>query len=217
MSPDANISSKMATPSTPNTIAAVADPVITDLTIRPSVHEMNPREWRCIKKDLYLHTSEQSAYLYIALKNEKELTAEDLVVVDIRVGEAPSDKTSGHLWESRPGGIWVLKSRFSGNIDQAVTEVDVLFGTDAVDPRPQWNLMRLPLQVNAHPQVPVARLSVLHGRAKPRPDARPALRVEEYGKFKIVQISDTHMVIGVGVCKDAIDAHGNNLSESEAD
>ena len=48
-------------------------------------------------------------------------------------------------------------------------------------------------------------------------DTRAALRVKEDGKFKIVQISDTHMVTGVGVCKDAIDAIGNNLPESEAD
>ena len=111
----------------------------------------------------------------------------------------------------------MLRSKFSGKIDQAVTEVDVLFGMDAVDPRPQWALMRPSLQLNAQPKVPVARLSVLRGRAKPRPDARAALRVREDGKFKIVQISDTHMVTGVGVCKDAIDAHGKNLPESEAD
>lgn len=87
---------------------------------------------------------------------------------------------------------------------------------DAVDPRPQWALMRSSLQLNGQPKVPVARLSVLHGRAKPRPDAQAALRVREDGKFKIVQISDTHMVTGIGVCKDAIDAHRNNLPESEA-
>jgi len=71
------------------------------------------------------------------------------------------------------------------------------------------------LQLNAQPKAPVAKLSVLRGRAKP--DARAALRVKENGKFKIVQISDTHMVTGVGVCKDAIDAHGNHLPEGEAD
>jgi metallophosphoesterase superfamily enzyme len=43
------------------------------------------------------------------------------------------------------------------------------------------------------------------------------LRVNDDGKFKIVQISDTHMVTGVGICKDAIDAHGMDLPESEAD
>lgn len=30
-------------------------------------------------------------------------------------------------------------------------------------------------------------------------------------------MSDTHMVTGVGVCKDAVDADGNFLPESEAD
>jgi hypothetical protein len=63
----------------------------------------------------------------------------------------------------------------------------------------------------------VVRLSVLHGRAKPRPDAWAALRVREDGKFKIVQISNTYIVTGVRVCKDAIDAHGKNLLESKAD
>ncbi|KAK4170764.1 hypothetical protein QBC36DRAFT_383030 [Triangularia setosa] len=47
--------------------------------------------------------------------------------------------------------------------------------------------------------------------------ARATLRVREEDKFKIVQISDTHMVTGVGVCKDAIDAQGKYLPESEAD
>jgi hypothetical protein len=87
--------------------------------------------------------------------------------MDIRVGDPPPYPGSGHAWESRPGGIWVLRSKFSGVVGQAVTEVDVLFGVDAVDPRVQWALMRSPLQLNAQPMVPVARLSVLHGRAKP--------------------------------------------------
>jgi len=216
--------SKAATSSTSHTTAVVAHPVVTDLTVcifSPTVStstcELDPQIWHRIEKELYLYTSQQSAWLYVALANEEELAAEDLLVMDIRVGEPPPNPSSGHSWESRPGGIWLLRSKFSGKIDQAVTEVDVLFGVDAVDPRPQWTLMRSSLQLNAQPEVPVARLSVLRGRAKPRPDAWAALRVKEDGKFKIVQISDTHMVTGVGVCKDAIDAHGNHLPESEAD
>ena len=214
----------MATSSTSHTTATVPHSVVTDLTIcifsptvSPPTCEPDPRIWHRIEKELYLYTAERTAWLYIALANEEELTAEDLLVIDIRVGDSPPNPSSGHSWESRPGGIWVLRSKFSGMIDQAVTEVDVLFGVDAVDPRPQWALMRSSLQLNAQPNVPVARLSVLHGRAKPRPDVPVALRVREDGKFKIVQISDTHMVTGVGICKDAIDAHGNDLPESEAD
>jgi hypothetical protein len=198
--------------------------VVTDLTIRivsptvsPSTCRLDPRTWHRIDKELYLYTSQQSAWLYVAPANEKDIAAEDLLVIDIRVGEPPTNPTSGRPWESRPGGIWVLRSRFSGSIDHIVTEVDVLFGMDAVDPRPQWALMQLPLHLHGEPNVPVARLSVLHGRATPSPDARAPLRVKTDGSFKIVQISDTHMVTGVGVCKDAIDARGENLPESEAD
>ncbi|WEW59281.1 hypothetical protein PRK78_004750 [Emydomyces testavorans] len=212
----------MTAASTFNIATIVAHPVVKDLTvcISPTISptcDLDPRIWHRIEKELYLYTSQQSAWLYVALANEEELAAEDLLVMDIRVGEPPPNPSSDHSWESRPGGIWVLRSKFSGEIGEAVTEVDILFGVDAVDPRPQWALMRSSLQLNALPKMPVARLSVLHGRAKPRPHAPVALRVREDGKFKIVQISDSHMVTGVGVCKDAIDAHGKKLPESEAD
>jgi hypothetical protein len=196
-------------------MAVVPHPVVTDLTVcifsptvSPSTCELDPRVWHRIEKELCLYTSQQSAWLYVALANEEELAAEDLLVMDIRVAEPPPNPSSGHSWESRPGGIWVLRSKVSGMIDQAVTEVDVLFGMDTVDPRPQWALMRSSLQLNGQPKVPVARLSVLHGRAKPRPDAQAALRVREDGKFKIVQISDTHMVTGVGYAKMLLIAMG---------
>ncbi|KAF1846294.1 Metallo-dependent phosphatase [Cucurbitaria berberidis CBS 394.84] len=206
--------------SAPHTTTIVARHVVTDITVciippKTSTCELDPRTWHCIEKDLYQYTSQHSAWLYVALANEDELAAETLVVGDIRAGERPPS-SSGH-WNSRPGGIWVLRKKFAGDIDQAVTEVEVLFGTDAVDPRPQWTLMQSPLQINAQPEIPVARLSILHGRAKPRLTADVPLRVREDSKFKIVQISDTHMVTGVGVCNDAIDEQGNDLPESEAD
>jgi hypothetical protein len=214
--------SRTATSSTPYTTAILAHPVVTDLTVcifsptvSPSTCKLDSRIWHRIEKELYLYASQQSAWLYVALVNKEELrAAEDLVVVNISVGEqTPTD--SGTSWESRPYGIWLLRRKFS-TIDETVTEVDVFFGVDAVDPRPQWALMQSPLQLETHPKIPVARLSVLRGRA-PRSDTPAALRVREDGKFKILQISDTHMVTGVGVCRDAIDAHGNDLPESDAD
>ena len=212
--------SKSVTASPSRTTAVVPHPVVTDLTVcisDPSACELDLRVWHRVEKDLFLYTSKQSAWLYVALANETELVAEDLLVTDIRVVESPPNLCLDNSWESRPGGIFVRRSKFFGKVEQAVTEVDVLFGVDAVDPRPQWTLMRSPLQLSSQLDVPVARLSVLHGRAKPRPNDRAALRVREDGKFKIVQISDTHMVTGVGTCKDAIDARGNRLPESEAD
>ncbi|KAM0714514.1 hypothetical protein Q7P37_009809 [Cladosporium fusiforme] len=204
------------TPSVP-----CARSVVTDLTVcfiprgaAVSTCALDSRKWHRIKKELYLHTSEQSAWLYVALADEKDIKAEDLLVMDIRVGKQPPSASGP--WEGRPCGIWLLRS-LSVNIERAVTDIDVLFGQDAVDPRPQWTLIRPSLQLNGLPEVPGARLSVLYGRARPISDTRTALRVRENGKFKIVQISDMHMVTGVGVCNDAIDAKGNNLPESEAD
>jgi len=215
---------------------SVADPVVTDVTVcvfaptaaSPSGCDLDPRMiWHRVEKELYLHSSQQTkAWLYVALASAEGLAAEDLLVLEIAVGERPPPDSSlqpaGHSWEceweSRPCGIWVRRGKSSGKIDQAVTGVDVLFGTDAVDPRPQWALVRPSLQLDAAtPEAPTARLSIHRGRPKRRPDARPVLRVREDGSFKIVQVSDTHMVTGVGVCKDAIDADGKNLPESEAD
>lgn len=99
-----------------------------------------------------------------------------------------------------------------------MTAVDILFGKDAVDPRPQWSMVKPPLRLNAELDVPVAILTIQRATAKPRPDSpRAPLRVGKGGKFKIIQISDTHMVTGVGVCKDATDRNGQALPESEAD
>jgi hypothetical protein len=218
--------SKMATSSDPSTIDLEnAGTVITDLTVcfcspteTPSSCALDSRIWHRIEKDLYLHTARQSAWLHTARAKETELTANDLLVMDIRVGQPHPGADSDNSWESRPSGIWVLRRSYSGDIGQAVTELDVLFGIDAVDPRPQWALMQRPLQLNAQLEVPVARLSVLYGRAKPKQSRlRTALRVREDGKFKVLQISDTHMVTGIGVCKDAIDSRGRALPESAAD
>ncbi|KAK2021892.1 Metallo-dependent phosphatase [Colletotrichum zoysiae] len=194
--------------------------VVTDLTVLissttpPSSCESGPRKWHRIEKDLYIHKSQQSAWLYVELAPEAELKPEDLLVIDIRVGDPPPKSSS---WESRLGGIWVLRSTFSCRNDKSVTEVDVLFGMDAVDPRPQWALTSLSLQLDGQPTGLAPRLSVLRDRVMPKPDDRPTLRVREGGTFKIVQISDTHMVTGVGECNDAIGAHGEYLRTSEAD
>lgn len=204
--------------------ASFAHPVVTDLTVCffslegvPSTCVPDPQTWRRIDKELYLYTHQQTAWLYVALANEDELSAEDLFVADIIVGEAPPNSSSSRPWESRPGGIWVLRSKFAANNDRPVTDVDVLFGPDAVDPRPQWALVGSSLQLDGQSEPPDVKLTVLFGRARPIMDARTILRVGEDNRFKIVQISDTHMVTGVGVCKDAIDADGNHMPQSVAD
>lgn len=199
--------------------------VITDLTVNfcfpidpPSISGLDPRKWRRIEKELYLHTTRQTAWLHVTQAKEEDLTADDLVLTDIKISELHPSTSSDSSWESRLAGIWVLRSNYTGNNHQAITAVDVLFGVDAVEPRPQWALIRPPLQLNPPPGVPAAQISVRRGVTKPRPGGPPeALRIKEDGTFKVLQISDTHMVTGVGVCNDAMDAHGQPLPESEAD
>lgn len=212
----------MAASSTFYTTAVTAHRIVTDLTVcfcpivSPCTCKLDPRRWHRIEKDLYLYRSQQSAWLYVAIADEAELVLEeDMLVVNICVRERPPDPGSDYSWESRPGGIWVQRCKFSGKIDQAVTEVDVLFGVDAVDPRPQWDLMKSSLHLDADPEVPVARLTVLYGTPEPRPDRAP-LRVGPQGKFKIILISDTHMGTDE-LCRDAIDANGKKRPESKAD
>ncbi|KAF2425363.1 Metallo-dependent phosphatase [Tothia fuscella] len=189
--------------------------IVLDLTIAPPSPSLDPRVWHPIRKDLHLHTSQDEAWLYVALATEEELAIGELVVTDIRVTKPSPHSGLGRSWVSRPGGIWVLQRAFSGNIEEVITEVDVLFGDDAVDPRPNWALLPSPLQLDVQSKSTAARLTMLRGGAKI--DSRKPLRVKEDGTFRIVQISDTHMVTGVGVCKDAIDADGNHLPTSEAD
>lgn len=200
--------------------------LVTDLTITfgaaavPSSDEMtDPSKWYRIEKDLYLHSAEQSAWLQVASAEETDLRPDDLVVTDIRVSEQHPNNGSDGSWESRPGGIWLQRSKYAGDSHHhAVTDVDVLFGTDAVDPRPKWSLLKQPLQLEKQSQAPVPRLTMRHGRPElRRDDAWTPLRVGADGKFKILQISDTHMVTGVGQCKDATDAKGRLLPKEEAD
>ncbi|TRX95863.1 hypothetical protein FHL15_003417 [Xylaria flabelliformis] len=199
--------------------------VITDLSISfssstdpISTCSADSLEWHRIEKNLYLDSLNQSAWLQVAQIEERQLTADDLVITDIKISEQCPSTSPDSSWESRPGGIWVLRDNYAGDYDQVVTAVDVLFGTDAVDPRPHWALLHQPFLLDTQPGGPAPRLTVRHGRARQAPDhTQTKLRVKKDGKFKIVQLSDTHMVTGPGECKDAMDAHGQPLPEAPAD
>ena len=206
------------------TDAKLAYSVVTDLTIHfcsstDLITSSKPESgrWHRLDKDLYLYSSQQSAWLQMALAKEEDLCSDDAVVTDIIISEHSPTVGSKDSWERRPGGIWLFKSNYTASSQRAVTGVDVLFGADAVEPRPEWTLMKSQLQLNAPKQAPIARLSVRHGKADPKRNPGITLRAKDDGKFKVVQISDTHMVTGVGVCNDAIDAHGQPLPDSEAD
>ena len=207
-----------------------AGSVVTDITIsfcsslNPlSSCRLDPSEWHRIEKDLYLNSGwVKSAWVHVQRKKEEELTTDDKVVVGVKIGRLdPAVGEKGEhaeRWESRPGGIWILRSskRHDSDSDKAVTSVDVLFGADAVDPRPGWTLAQTPLLVDHDQELQVARLSTRHGRPKgEHKDVQPQVRKD--GRFKILQVSDAHLSTGTGKCRDAIDANGEPSANCEAD
>lgn len=160
--------------------------------------------------------------MHVQRKKEEELDEDDMVVVGVRLGRLDpgmgEQGRSGERWEARPGGIWVLrgKGRKESDSVHAVTAVDVLFGADAVDPRPGWELASTPLLVDADSKSHLPRLSVRHGQPKTEAKVSPP-RVRKDGRFKILQISDAHLSTGVGVCRDAIGPDDKPSTNCEAD
>ncbi|CAJ2507939.1 Uu.00g091250.m01.CDS01 [Anthostomella pinea] len=190
--------------------------IIIDITIAQcstvnifSSCKLDPEVWHRVEKDLYLDQAwTSSAYVHVRRKKEEELTANDKVVVDVTVGRLdPSTGVKGQAdvrWESRPGGLWILRSAKPNASDskKAITAVDVLFGDDAVEVRDGWQLQNTPLLLDANTEIPVPHITVRRGSHEET--AKPQPRVKDNGKFKIMQLADLHLSTGVGRCRDAI-------------
>lgn len=190
--------------------------VITDITIQTcsrlnpiSKCRLDPDKWHRIEKDLYLRKGWgiSQAYVHVRRKREEDLKIDDTVVIDLKVGRVDptmGDKSETDVtWEGRPGGLWIKRSakKHESDSERAVTAVDVLFGPDAVDPRPHWELKDVPLSFNGITQGLEPKLSVRRGKP---PDIKPTQpRIRKDGKFKILQVSDLHLSTGLGICRDA--------------
>lgn len=188
--------------------------IVTDITLATcssfnllSSCKLDPGKWHRIETDLYLSRGWLThAYIHIERKRESELTDNDRVIHDVHVGKvkpAASEKDRGtERWEPRPGGIWLKRTakRHASDSIKTVTAVDILFGTDAVEPRPGWHLSKEPLILSNPGDNEEARLTIRHG-----PEIlaeKPILHVRKDGKFKILQVSDLHLSTGLGVCRD---------------
>ena len=189
--------------------------MITDITLTKcsSINvlgscELDEDKWTRIEKDLYLEKAwVSSAYVHVQRKKEEKLLETDKVVLDVRLGRRNPAKTDkdqeGVKWESRPGGIWLLRSNapHAGDSERAITAVDILYGADAADPRAGWEVKSNSFTLNLDRQAIEPRLSVRRGQPKAIPP-RPVLRIRKDGKFKILQVSDMHLSTGLGVCRD---------------
>ncbi|KAJ5898998.1 hypothetical protein N7495_003742 [Penicillium taxi] len=204
--------------------------VITDVTvvqcssINPfSSCKLDADAWHRIGKDLYLRTGWTStAYVQFQRKKEEELGPDDKVVMDLKLSRlTPPSEYSGkgeiQEWESRPGGIWLKRTakRHASDSESAVTYVDVLFGADAVDPRPNWEIKDTPLLLNAWTEKLETRLSIRRGNPTKIKKSTP--RINENGKFKVMQLADIHLSTGLGACRDPVPAETTPGQKCDAD
>lgn len=143
------------------------------------------------------------------------------MIFDVRVGEldpvASAKEQGAERWESRPGGIWLKRAskRHASDSQKAVTAVDVLFGPDAVEPRPGWQLIKEHIRLRNPVDTEQARLTVRHG--PPVPPEKPKLHVRKDGKFKILQVADLHLSTGLGACRDPEPPSLDDSGKCEAD
>ncbi|KAK2785731.1 hypothetical protein FQN52_008280 [Onygenales sp. PD_12] len=185
--------------------------VVTDVTVATcsalnifSSCTLDPEKWHRIEKDLYLGTGwTSSAYLHIQRKKEEDLLPTDKIVVDLKMGRFDPGAGTDKKWESRPFGIWLMRAprNHAGDAQKVVTSLDVLFGADATDPRPGWEVKDIALLLDASSE---ARLSIRRGH--PSKVERPTPRIRKDGKFKIMQVSDLHISTGLGACRDPVPA-----------
>lgn len=201
--------------------------VVADLTIvqcssiNPfSSCELDSEVWQRINKDLYLGKGwVTTAYLHVRRTRQEELTEDDMVVMDIAVGKRnPSEEVGGdpnHKWERRRGGVWLrrLPRKFVDHLDDSITAVDVLFGDDAVEVREGWEMVPSRLKLD-NQKIAGAYITARTGH--PKATKKPVPRINDNGKFKIVQVADLHLSTGVGICRDAI-TEGYNGGKCEAD
>lgn len=205
--------------------------IVTDVTIVTcstvnvfSSCDLDPARWHRVEKELFLGQAWTSrAYMYVSLKREEDLGPMDSVVMDVSVGRldptqhAERDDTSGEQWwEPRPSGLWIKRSnnKKSSDSKDVVTDVDILFGDDAVEARDGWAITGTPLLLGQGPSKYSAHVTVRRGPhhvpKKPQP------RIPDNGRFKIMQIADLHLSTGVGVCRDAV-PNSYNGGACEAD
>ncbi len=202
--------------------------VITDITVSTctklnplSKCQLDANKWHRIEKDLYLGKSWfSSAFVHVQRKKEEALSETDKAVLDVRVGRldpVTGEKGEGsEQWESRPAGVWLKRTskRHASDSPRVITAVDVLFGADAVEPRPGWEIKDSPLLLANSGETQEARLSVRRGA--PGKVEKPVPRIRKDGKFKIMQVADLHLSTGLGVCRDA-EPPGHNGGKCDAD
>ncbi|CUM68211.1 uncharacterized protein PRCAT00005932001 [Priceomyces carsonii] len=135
----------------------------------------------------------------------KRAEENDRLDLDIQYKIPTKEELLNNGWQYKSNGIW-LKYGSKWN-KEVITGLDILYGDDAVEPRPNWELLHENniLDVNSPP----GKSAYLTIRRGPKVDYdkaefKPTLKLKEDGKFKILQVADLHFSTGVGKCRDPV-------------
>lgn len=93
-----------------------------------------------------------------------------------------------------------------------LSDITVLFGEDAIDPRHDWVLDKSkPLTNYTYPSY----ISIKYTGSKSQTNNDIRLKLNSQHKFKIVQLADLHFSVGVGICEDEFPAHSYCEADSK--
>ncbi|AOW05837.1 uncharacterized protein YALI1_E27532g [Yarrowia lipolytica] len=193
-----------------------------------------PEGWEVINKDLHLGDSwKYKSFLMVQKKAQKDLQKGDQTVLDIAFsdgdGKVPQRvldlldlppgterllqlKATG--WQYLQDNMWAQFGVFS---QKSITGLTVLYGPDAVDPRPGWTLSDEYIldskQKGTHKDL---RPRLSFQRETSESVKKPSLRVHG-SKFKIMQLADLHYSTGFGKCLQHVAADTDPEGACQAD
>ncbi|OWB60470.1 hydrolase activity protein [[Candida] boidinii] len=131
-------------------------------------------------------------------------------------------------WFQVQNGIWIKYDSYITNPEKVISDLNVFFGRDSIDPRPKWELSDLPISfelddtISSMGKLSPAPGSHKHdkegyislkrtGKAKGSPLPEINLLLDSKDNFKILQVADLHFSTGHGICRDTFPALETNV------
>jgi 3',5'-cyclic AMP phosphodiesterase CpdA len=175
--------------------------IVTDIQIREcSIFSLSGcmmgDDWFLVDKHLNYNTRGRKLY--------RGLWREMLFVEKKKVDQLEKDAEVIGKFEILQAGIWSISyvKYDSSTPENYVYNIDLLFGLDAVDPRPNWNLTKIPLQ-QITSDLPTY-MTVKRKTPAPLllPEIDLTVRASKKSSYKILQVADLHFGTGEGTCRD---------------
>ncbi|QLQ80766.1 hypothetical protein HG537_0E01210 [Torulaspora globosa] len=142
---------------------------------------------------------------YVSKLDEQELRSFHMVTA---VGESGGTKNVDNLHVS----LEPLSLAAVSQDKPILSGINVLFGEDCIDPRPDWYLDKSWKLENG--RIP-SYLTYRYLKSPESADHLQRLTVREDGKFKIVQLADLHFATGKNECRDEYPKHAECDADSK--